>query len=88
MRVRQRFFELLESFGLDIVPHAFADHHPFSARDLNLPGDLPIVMTEKDAIRCAAFANDRLACVPVTAQLSLEDAHRLLVAVSTRCAKV
>jgi tetraacyldisaccharide 4'-kinase len=83
-----RFFELLESFGLDIVPHAFGDHHPFSARDLNLPGDLPILMTEKDAVRCAAFANDRLACVPVTAQFSLEDAQSLLVAVSTRCVKV
>ena len=81
----RRFFELLESFGLDIVPHAFADHHPFSARDLDLPGDLPILMTEKDAVRCAAFANDRLACVPVTAQFSLEDAHTLLVGVSARC---
>ena len=80
-----RFFALLKSFGLDIVPHAFADHHPFSARDLDLPGDLPILMTEKDAVRCAAFANDRLACVPVTAQFSLEDAHTLLVGVSARC---
>jgi tetraacyldisaccharide 4'-kinase len=83
-----RFFALLESFGLTVVPHAFADHHPFSARDLDLPGDLPILMTEKDAVRCAAFANDRLACVPVTAQFSLEDAHSLLVAVSARCVKV
>jgi tetraacyldisaccharide 4'-kinase len=83
-----RFFELLESFGLVVVPHAFADHHPFSAQDLHLPGDLPILMTEKDAVRCAAFANDRLACVPVTAQFSPDDAHSLLVAVSARCAKV
>ena len=42
-------------------------------------------MTEKDAVRCAAFANDRLACVPVTAQFSLDDAHTLLVGVSARC---
>ena len=83
-----RFFELLESHGLTIVRHAFADHHPFVARDLDLPGDLPILMTEKDAVRCAAFANDRLACVPVTAQFSLEDAHNLLVAVSAHCVKV
>ena len=80
-----RFFQLLESFGLSVVPHAFADHHPFSAQDLDLPGDLPILMTEKDAVRCAAFANDRLACVPVTAQFSLDDAHTLLVGVSARC---
>ncbi|HTV78184.1 MAG TPA: tetraacyldisaccharide 4'-kinase [Steroidobacteraceae bacterium] len=84
----RRFFRLLESYGLEVVPHPFADHHPFSARDLDLPGELPILMTEKDAVRCAAFASDRLACVPVTAQFSLEDAHSLLVAVSSRCAKV
>ena len=83
-----RFFALLESYGLHVVPHAFADHHPFAARDLELPGDLPILTTEKDAVRCAAFASERLACVPVTAQFSLDDAHSLLVAVSSRCAKM
>jgi tetraacyldisaccharide 4'-kinase len=81
----QRFFELLKSHGVDIVPHAFADHHPFSARDLDLPGSWPILMTEKDAVRCATFANDRLACVPVTAQFSPADADTLLLAVNARC---
>ncbi len=33
-----RFFQLLKSFGLEITSHAFADHHVFSARDLQLPG--------------------------------------------------
>ena len=83
--ISQRFFDLLSSYGLDVMPHAFADHHAFTARDLDLPGKWPILMTEKDAVRCAAFANDRLACVPVTAQFSLDDAHTLLVGVSARC---
>lgn len=84
----ERFFALLRAHGLQIIPHAFADHHPFSARDLDLPGTLPILMTEKDAVRCAAFANERLGFVPVTAQLSAADAQTLLVEVSARCAKV
>lgn len=83
-----RFFALLRSHGLDIIPHAFADHHVFSARDLELPGKWPILMTEKDAVRCAAFANGRLGFVPVTAQFSAEDAQHLLVEVSARCARV
>jgi tetraacyldisaccharide 4'-kinase len=84
----ERFFTLLRSFGLRVTPHAFADHRAFRARDLELPGDWPILMTEKDAVRCAAFASDRMACVPVTAQFSAEDAQNLLVEVNARCARV
>jgi tetraacyldisaccharide 4'-kinase len=84
----ERFFALLKSFGLDIIAHAFADHHAFSARDLELPGRWPILMTEKDAVRCATFATDRMGFVPVTAQFSAEDAQNLLVEVNARCVRV
>jgi tetraacyldisaccharide 4'-kinase len=83
----QRFFDLLRFHGLDVMPHAFADHHVFTPRDLDLPGKWPILMTEKDAVRCAAFANDRLGFVPVTAQFSPEDAQTLLVQVNARCVR-
>jgi tetraacyldisaccharide 4'-kinase len=83
----QRFFDLLRSYGLDVMPHAFADHHAFTARDLDLPGKWPILMTEKDAVRCSAFANDRLGFVPVTAQFSPQDAQTLLVEVNARCVR-
>lgn len=49
----QRFFDYLVELGLDIEPHPFPDHHAFTAPDLP-PGTL--VMTEKDAVKCAAFA--------------------------------
>ena len=84
----ERFFALLKSYGVDIIAHAFADHHAFSARDLQLPGKWPILMTEKDAVRCAAFANERMGFVPVTAQFSAQDAQNLLIQVSARCVKV
>jgi len=42
---------------------------------------LPVLMTEKDAVKCSTFANPRLWYVPVTAQLSARDAHELLVRV-------
>jgi tetraacyldisaccharide 4'-kinase len=83
----RRFFDLLRSFGLDIMPHAFPDHHAFTARTLDLPGSWPILMTEKDAVRCAPFASDRLACVPVTAQFSPADADSLLLDISARCVR-
>lgn len=68
-----RFFRELRRFGLEVIEHPFADHHPMVASDLDFGDDLPVLMTEKDAVKCRGFANDRLWYVPVTAQLS--DAH-------------
>ena len=49
----QRFFDHLERLGLDVIPHAFPDHHSYRAEDL--PAGT-LLMTEKDAVKCAAFA--------------------------------
>jgi len=68
-----RFFADLRARGLEVVEHAFGDHHPFAATDLEFGDGAPVLMTEKDAVKCRAFANDRLWYVPVTARFS--DAH-------------
>ncbi|WP_342653274.1 tetraacyldisaccharide 4'-kinase [Pseudomonas sp. F3-2] len=52
----QRFFKTLEGLHWRPVPHAFADHAVFSAEALAFTPALPIVMTEKDAVKCAPFA--------------------------------
>jgi tetraacyldisaccharide 4'-kinase len=38
------------------VPHPFADHAVYSAEALTFEPSLPLVMTEKDAVKCRAFA--------------------------------
>jgi tetraacyldisaccharide 4'-kinase len=52
----QRFFNTLEGLHWRPVPHAFADHAEFSAEALAFTPALPLVMTEKDAVKCTAFA--------------------------------
>jgi tetraacyldisaccharide 4'-kinase len=52
----QRFFNTLEGLHWRPVRHAFADHAPYSAELLNFSPALPLVMTEKDAVKCRAFA--------------------------------
>jgi tetraacyldisaccharide 4'-kinase len=52
----QRFFNTLEGLHWRPVPHAFADHAEFSAEALAFTPTLPLVMTEKDAVKCASFA--------------------------------
>ncbi len=55
--------------GVGVVPHAFADHHAYRAEDLQFGNDLPVLMTEKDAVKCAPFADARCFSVPVDAEL-------------------
>jgi tetraacyldisaccharide 4'-kinase len=54
----QRFFNTLEGLHWRPVTHAFADHAVFSAQALSFSPVLPLVMTEKDAVKCRAFAAD------------------------------
>ncbi len=49
----ERFFASLEALGLVVEPHPFPDHHAYVAADLP---DGILVMTEKDAVKCAGFA--------------------------------
>ncbi|MFJ7884983.1 tetraacyldisaccharide 4'-kinase [Pseudomonas sp. NPDC096917] len=53
----QRFFTTLEALHWRPVAHAFADHAPYSAEVLSFTPSLPLVMTEKDAVKCRDFAS-------------------------------
>ena len=55
----QRFFDHLKSLGLTVTPHAFPDHHPYQAGDLVFNDCDALLLTEKDAVKCAAFADDK-----------------------------
>ena len=65
----QRFFTALEQAGLEVIPHPFPDHHAFTADDLRFGDDLPVLMTEKDAVKCQTIADERMAYVPVEAEV-------------------
>ncbi len=64
----ERFFAMLRGLGLLVEPLAFPDHHVYTARDIDPPGDRPVLMTEKDAVKCRAFAAPRHWVVPVDAE--------------------
>ncbi|MEO6519463.1 MAG: tetraacyldisaccharide 4'-kinase [Pseudoxanthomonas sp.] len=65
----ERFFGMLRGLGIGVVPHAFTDHHRYVASDLEFGSQLPVLMTEKDAVKCVTFANQSHYSVPVTAEL-------------------
>jgi tetraacyldisaccharide 4'-kinase len=55
----RRFFDHLRELGIDCSPHAYPDHHAYTAAELDFGDDTPVIMTEKDAVKCRAFADDR-----------------------------
>ena len=65
----KRFFLQLARFGIQVVPHPFPDHHPFRAEDLEFGDEAPVVMTEKDAVKCKRFIKAHHWVFPVTASL-------------------
>ncbi len=73
----EHFFSMLRSKGLRVKAHPFPDHHPFTSADLNFSDNLPILMTEKDAVKIEPFANERHWFVPITAELPAAFGHRL-----------
>ena len=65
----ERFFATLRDLGIAVVPHAFPDHHAYRAEDLDFGSPLPVLMTEKDAVKCAGFAGAHWYSVPVQARM-------------------
>lgn len=54
----QRFFKQLAGAGIRIEAHPFPDHHPYQRSDLEFGDQNPVLMTEKDAVKCNDFSAD------------------------------
>lgn len=65
----KRFFMQLQAQGLSVYEHPFPDHHCFQPGDLAFGDSLPVLMTEKDAVKCSYFARDNYWCVPADSRL-------------------
>jgi tetraacyldisaccharide 4'-kinase len=76
-----RFFETLNVLGLSVsATHAFADHQTYQLDTLQglTPNGERLLMTEKDAVKCQAFAKDNWWYLRVSAVLSNEDRLAIL----------
>jgi len=79
-----RFFLQLARCGLKVVPHPFPDHHPFRAEDLAFGDDAPVVMTEKDAVKCKRLVKPHHWVFPVRAILDPAFGDWLLKALAAK----
>jgi tetraacyldisaccharide 4'-kinase len=77
----QRFYTLLERLPYQLQTFSFPDHHDFSAADFEQAGideHQPVVMTEKDAVKCRQFAKNNFWYLSVEVQLESQFVERLI----------
>jgi tetraacyldisaccharide 4'-kinase len=81
-----RFFETLEALGFDLEKQqGFIDHKDFVMNDFDqFTADVPLLMTEKDAVKCRLFAQENWWYLPVSAQFSEQDEQILLHCLKTK----
>ncbi len=65
----ERFFEHLRHLGLTFAGMGFDDHHAFTAQDLEKLQCDALLMTEKDAVKCASFAQSHYWVLPIEADI-------------------
>ena len=75
-----RLYAYLQKHEIRIIKHAYPDHHHYSHEDVTFNDNLPVVMTEKDAVKCRRYADGNMWYIPVTAQFSDTFNHRILIA--------
>ena len=78
----ERFFAHLRHLGLKVQAHPFPDHHHFIPKDLAFAGADAVFMTEKDAVKCSAFASEKCWVLRVDAQLDPALAQLILERIS------
>ncbi len=79
-----RFFNMLRSRGIEVAGRALGDHARLTRADIEFDDDKPVLMTEKDAVKCGAFAGTRHFYVPVSASFDGTEAKALLDIVLTK----
>ena len=65
----QRFFAHVERLGLICTPYAFPDHHAYCAGDIAAIDADALLMTEKDAVKCAGLTDRPVWVLPVSADV-------------------
>jgi tetraacyldisaccharide 4'-kinase len=73
-----RFFAQLETMGLQFAEKPFPDHHVYTPEDLPTGSADAILMTEKDAVKCRAFAEPDWWYLAVDAKLDRALVERVL----------
>lgn len=79
----EKFFAMLQNYQINIIPHIFPDHYLYNRNDIDFKDHLPILMTEKDAVKCVEFADERHWFLPVTAVVKKHIGEEIMAQLKT-----
>jgi tetraacyldisaccharide 4'-kinase len=82
------FLQALSEHGLSFDARILSDHAAFTADDIEFGDALPVLMTEKDAVKCAVFATGRHWAVGAEVLLDPADCAQLVDDVQKCLARV
>jgi tetraacyldisaccharide 4'-kinase len=74
----ERFFTMLNQAGLHVIQHVFPDHYLYQSCDIHFADSFPIIMTEKDAVKCRSFADERCWYLNIIAKINVKLEQALL----------
>jgi tetraacyldisaccharide 4'-kinase len=74
----ERFFNMLRARGIEVAGHPLPDHAHLRLEDISFADARPVLMTEKDAVKCAGIAGPNHWYVPVTASFEGGESKALL----------
>jgi tetraacyldisaccharide 4'-kinase len=74
----ERFFNMLRAHGIEVQGHPLPDHARLRREDIMFADHRPVLMTEKDAVKCAGLADGRHWYVPVSAAFDGGESAMLL----------
>jgi tetraacyldisaccharide 4'-kinase len=74
----ERFFNMLRAHGIEVLGHPLPDHARLQSADISFADERPVLMTEKDAVKCAGMAGPHHWYVPVTASFDGGESNALL----------
>lgn len=72
------FFSALQGLGIAVTTHPYPDHATLTREMIEFGDDMPVLMTEKDAVKCRHLAGPRHWFVPMDLHFSKADEATML----------
>jgi len=79
----ERFFNMLRAHGIEVRGHPLPDHAHIKAADIWFGDGRPVLMTEKDAVKCSEIAGAHHWYVPVSASFAAAEGAVILDTVTS-----
>lgn len=80
----KRFFDLLRTYGVQVIEHSLQDHAVLRKADLEFGDDFNVFMTEKDAVKLGRGLSDKYWFVPVDLSMDAVIVNELVEKIESR----